>query len=277
MFISLRTTVEVEETTTCETLENMSKEDGNKLSYKKDHVKIIEHDSTEKSGGKQPTGKGTEEGRSEDIKSKKKGQRLKISDIESTEDPDAKVSPPAKKETGNKILGNTKSKKNGQRVKIEEIDSAASGSDVMQPRAEETGEGSVVKTGSFGEKEAVKDSVKPGVSKVVSEVAAKDAGMSTKDTGSVNEVTKDGSSADVVKEGDSVATVTTMHDTFAKPDEVPAKDEVKVVLEIPDKVKSLTEEGNQLYKIGHYAEALKKFSKSVDHLWKGNYRFIAKR
>ena len=244
MFISLRTTEEVE------TLENTSNEDGNKF------------DSTEKSGGKQPTGKGTEEERSEDIKSKKKGQRLKISDVESTEDPDAET------------LGNTKPKKNCQQVKIEEIDSAASGSDVMQPTPEGTGEGSMIKTDSFDEKEAVKGSGKPGVSKVVSEVPAKDAGMSTKNTASVNEVTKDGSSADVVKEGGSVATATTMHDTFAKPDQVPVKDEVKVVLEIPDKVKSLTEEGTQLYKIGHYAEALKKFSKSVDHLWKGNYRFM---
>ena len=43
----------------------------------------------------------------------------------------------------------------------------------------------------------------------------------------------------------------------------------ETVLEIPEKVKGLMKEGNDFYKMGHYSEALEKFSKSVDILWPG--------
>ena len=43
----------------------------------------------------------------------------------------------------------------------------------------------------------------------------------------------------------------------------------EVVLEIPQEVKDLMKEGNELYKMGHHSEALEKYSKCVEHLWEG--------
>lgn len=48
-----------------------------------------------------------------------------------------------------------------------------------------------------------------------------------------------------------------------------AQDEKEVVLEIPEEVKSLTKEGNSVYKMGHHSEALKKYSECIKHLWEG--------
>ena len=48
----------------------------------------------------------------------------------------------------------------------------------------------------------------------------------------------------------------------------------EVVLEIPDEVKNLMKEGNELYKMGHHSEALVKYTKCVEHLWEGRKPFF---
>lgn len=42
------------------------------------------------------------------------------------------------------------------------------------------------------------------------------------------------------------------------------------VLKLPDEVEEWMKDGNALYKMGNHAEALKKYSKCVEHLWEGN-------
>ncbi|XP_028414819.1 sperm-associated antigen 1-like [Dendronephthya gigantea] len=49
--------------------------------------------------------------------------------------------------------------------------------------------------------------------------------------------------------------------------EEPVQNGVESVLELPIEVKELMKDGNDFYKMGHHAEALKKFSNCVEHLW----------
>ena len=43
----------------------------------------------------------------------------------------------------------------------------------------------------------------------------------------------------------------------------------EVILELPEEVKSLMKEGNDLYKMGHHSEALLKYDLCVNRLWPG--------
>ena len=43
----------------------------------------------------------------------------------------------------------------------------------------------------------------------------------------------------------------------------------EVVLELPEEVKCLMKEGNDLYKMGHHSEALLKYGLCVNRLWPG--------
>ena len=49
--------------------------------------------------------------------------------------------------------------------------------------------------------------------------------------------------------------------------------EKKVVLELPEEVKCWMKEGNDLYKMGHHSDALEKYSRCVERLWPGKTCF----
>ena len=57
-----------------------------------------------------------------------------------------------------------------------------------------------------------------------------------------------------------------------KTEELQNKEEV--VLEIPEEVKNLMKEGNELYEMGHHSEALVKYTKCVELLWEGRKPFF---
>ena len=98
-------------------------------------------------------------------------------------------------------------------------------------------------------------------------------GAQKNETGANNDVT--GSLATEVKIGRQGQPTSENGDGsgVAEGEGLPSSEKVenaeKVVLEIPPEVKSLMNEGNELYKMGHHSEALVKYTKCVKHLWEG--------
>ena len=159
-------------------------------------------------------------------------------------------------------------KKKGQRLKIVEVESTEdSVGDAVRPSGEGTGDDS--KVGLDDQNRVVKNGLEARKSKDAGDATAKDPEISVKNIALVDENSQTSSSTNEVKDINSKITATTLQELHAKPAEVTATEKAKVSLELPVKVKSLMEEGNKLYKTGHYAEALQKYSKCVKHLWKG--------
>ncbi|CAB4016991.1 ---NA---, partial [Paramuricea clavata] len=216
-------------------------------------------------------------------KTKRKGQRLKIVEIENGDDV-----------TGNNGIepsalgpGNHQNNENGQPLENGLSDQVGkSSSETSKGILEDSQVINSVKHEQEGmpmdnmvNSETLDNSNLGGVNKSgtengVDRCLATESGAELKESGADNDVgrciateskagfkNEPGQSSSEPRDSSSVAE----DERLKKPE--PAQNEKETILEIPENVKNFMKEGNNLYKMGHHSEALEKYSTCVKYLW----------